>query len=237
MAIFVCGDTHCPIDIKKLTTKEWPDQKELTKEDILIILGDCGLLWASNWDKEELYWAKWLTSKRFLTCFIDGNHENFDRINKLPIIPFHGGLAGIAYEDNNGIILHLKRGEVYNISGSTIFTFGGAQSTDKEHRIFGLSWWPEEVPNYAECDHAIENLEKVNFKVDYILTHTAPTSIITDFSFINASKRIDDPTSRFLEDVLKRTEFKQWHFGHFHTTQHKDMKFLCHYNWSPFELL
>lgn len=42
------------------------------------------------------------------------------------------------------------RGQVYSLSGKTIFTFGGANSTDKEQRIEHISWWKEEYPNYQE---------------------------------------------------------------------------------------
>lgn len=237
--LFGCGDTHCPIDIKKLSTKQWPEQKEIhfTKDDLMVILGDCGLLWDPDWSSEELYWAKWLTKKPFTTCFIDGNHENFERLLKLPTIDFHEGKAAIAYEDENGRILHLKRGEIYKFGDKKIFTFGGAQSTDKEHRIVGRSWWPEEVPNYAECNYALENLEKHGNCVDFILTHTAPSSIITAFKFVNSYERVDDPTSRFLEEVHKITQFRQWHFGHFHTSAHRDLKYVCHYNWTPVQII
>jgi len=41
--IFVCGDTHgIPRDSKKLNGTNFPEQKELTKDDVLIQLGDFG---------------------------------------------------------------------------------------------------------------------------------------------------------------------------------------------------
>ena len=43
MKIYVTGDTHIPIDISKLNMREFPEQKELTREDYVIILGDFGL--------------------------------------------------------------------------------------------------------------------------------------------------------------------------------------------------
>ena len=62
--IFVTGDTHIPIDITKLNRYNFPEQKELTKDDFLIICGDFGGVW--NGDKEELYWRKWLEEKNSL---------------------------------------------------------------------------------------------------------------------------------------------------------------------------
>ncbi len=239
MQVFACGDTHCPIDIHKLSVKNWPEQKEIefTKEDILMVTGDFGLLWAPDWDNEELYWAKWLTEKPFTTCFVDGNHENFTRLAALPEIDFHGGKVGVAYEDANGRILHMKRGEIFIFDDKKIFTFGGATSTDKERRLLNISWWPEEVPNHAECEYALSNLEKHGNEVDFIITHTAPNTIIHALGFDKySSNRFNDPTAAFLEEIKKITLFKQWHFGHFHASVHKDQKFICHYNWEPYKL-
>ena len=59
--IFVTGDTHIPIDIKKLNSKKFPIQKNLTRSDIVIVLGDFGLLWKE--DKEYLYWKRWLEKR------------------------------------------------------------------------------------------------------------------------------------------------------------------------------
>lgn len=43
--IFVTGDLHGQIDIRKLNKRNFPIQEELTKEDYLIIVGDFGLVW------------------------------------------------------------------------------------------------------------------------------------------------------------------------------------------------
>ena len=40
--IFVTGDTHIPLDISKLNSEQFPQQKELTKNDYVIICGDFG---------------------------------------------------------------------------------------------------------------------------------------------------------------------------------------------------
>jgi len=34
--IYVTGDIHCPIDISKLNTKNFPIQRKMTKSDYLI---------------------------------------------------------------------------------------------------------------------------------------------------------------------------------------------------------
>ena len=55
--IFITGDTHGDIDIGKVSVRRWPLQKELTKEDYLIILGDAGLVWYNS--PKDNYIQKW----------------------------------------------------------------------------------------------------------------------------------------------------------------------------------
>ena len=93
--IFIVGDTHFTHDIRKLNTRNFPLQKQLTKNDYVIVLGDFGVLFDSQdlgnaipsnpsdtcWSAEELYWLNWYDEKPFTTLWLDGNHENFDRID------------------------------------------------------------------------------------------------------------------------------------------------------------
>ena len=70
------------------------------------------------------------------------------------------------------------RGQVYTINGKKIFTFGGAYSIDRYMRKLNYSYWSKEIPNNDEYKEATENLKKVDNKVDYIITHTAPREVI-----------------------------------------------------------
>ena len=199
--IFVTGDTHMPYDVSKLNSKHFPEGKTLTKNDYVIILGDFGLLWnykitdvniESNpkdkkWSKDEIYWKNWLEEKPWTTLFVDGNHENFDRLYSYPISEWNGGKV----QKISDSIIHLMRGEIYIIDGKKIFTFGGARSTDRGDILgpdrakadIGKYWWMEELPFQSEIDNAINNLEKNDFKVDYILTHTLPNNLLMSLYF------------------------------------------------------
>lgn len=126
--IYITGDTHIPVDIGKLSTKNFPEQKEMTKNDYVIICGDFGGVWDGS--NEEKYWIKWLKNKNFTTLFIDGNHENFEKLYNLPIVEFSGGIVHKVEEG----IYHLMRGEIYTIDNKNLFVFGGASSHDKEFR-------------------------------------------------------------------------------------------------------
>lgn len=55
-------------------------------------------------------------------------------------------------------------------------------------------------------------LEKVNYKVDYIITYYCPTSIQT---LLNLSYKKDILTD-YLQKISEKCEFKKWYFGHYH---------------------
>ena len=46
--IYITGDTHIPIDIAKLNEYNFPMQKNLTKNDYVIICGDFGGVWDAS---------------------------------------------------------------------------------------------------------------------------------------------------------------------------------------------
>ena len=234
MKVYICGDTHIPSHMGKLRQKDWPEQENLSKEDILIVLGDFGLLWDADWTRKEKRWARWLALKNCTVCFIDGNHENHDRLAKLDTQEKWGGTVGVAYSDKNGTIYHLRRGEIYMFDSYKVFTMGGASSNDKENRLTFQTWWPEEVPSMADEMRAMYNLEKHNYKVDYILTHTCPDEIahIIDRWYTSA-----DPTRAFFDYINDKIAFNKWFFGHWHEDQSYGDKFRCLYNSPPLRII
>lgn len=217
--IYITGDTHIPVDIGKLSAKKFPEQRILTKNDYVIICGDFGGLWDGS--KEEKYWLDWLNKRNFTTLFVDGNHENFDMLKTLPTEEFCGGIA----HKINGSIYHLMRGRVYTIDNKKIFTFGGAESHDKKSRTEGISWWKDEMPDENECKIAYDNLKAHDNKVDYIITHSAPTSIQKQIKPQYNSNKLTD----FLEEIKNNISYQTWYFGHYHKDIIVDAKHICNY--------
>lgn len=205
--IFITGDTHIPIDTRKLNTKNFPQQRMLSKKDYLIICGDFGGIWDNG--RTDLYWQKWLDAKSWTTLFVDGNHENFELLNEFPTVRFKGGQA---HKINNSIY-HLKRGQIFTIEDKTFFTMGGASSHDKHLRKEHISWWKEEIPSDREFNFALKKLQQYNWSVDYVITHCAPDSI----QGLMAQHYEHDRITNFLEVVNSRLKFKHWYFGHYHT--------------------
>ena len=182
----------------------------MTKDDYVIILGDFGLVW--NKDKEDKYeehWLDWLEEKSFTTLFVDGNHENFDRLNSYPVEEWKGGKI----QRIRPSVIHLMRGQVFNINDMVIFTFGGAKSTDKAYRKENISWWKEEMPSKAEMKEGIDNLEKANWKVDFVLSHCCASS--TQALYSHGTFKSDELTNYF-ENIRAKLDFKKWMFGHYH---------------------
>ena len=88
--IYVTGDCHS--DFTRFIEGSFPIQSEMTKDDYVIICGDFGGVWSyekeSNREKNAL---DWLNDRNFTTLFVDGNHENFDRLYNYPVEEWHGG--------------------------------------------------------------------------------------------------------------------------------------------------
>ena len=220
--IFLTGDTHGEIDIKKLTSKCFPEGNQLDKNDYVIILGDFGFIWNNVPDKQEAYWMKWFMDKPWTTLFIDGNHSNFQRLQAFEVTQWNGGNVHII----NDSVIHLMRGQIFYIAGRTIFTFGGAESYDKAQRTAYISWWPEEIPSYKEMNEGIDNVQKID-KVDYILTHTAPYDLVTKtMGYTDCT----DPTAKMLNWYMQNVNFKHWFFGHWHLDKDYGSKFSALYN-------
>ena len=177
--LFVTGDIHGSTSIRKLNKSNFLEGQNLTKDDTVIILGDFGLLWDnSNQDK---YWLDWLEAREWTTMFIDGNHENFNLIDKLEMVEYMGNMVGKVRNS----VFHIPRGTVLEIDNKLLYCFGGAESTDREFRIEGKDWWKDELPTHTEMNRGIINLEAVNYCVDYVLTHTCPLEVLGQKSTVN----------------------------------------------------
>ena len=221
MSIYVTGDIHgYPIKFDQPNLESM--SLKLTENDKVIICGDFGLPWYR--DAEEECCLDWLEAKPFEILFVDGNHENFDLLNALPVEERYGGK--VRKLRNN--VFHLMRGEVYEIEGKTFFVFGGATSVDKYMREEHVDWWEEEIFSEAEKLNAIRNLERIGNKIDCVITHTAPRSFLTDLSvYLQGADAC--PVSEFLDELSYKTQYEKWYFGHFHTDAKINEMFTCVY--------
>lgn len=234
--IYVTGDCHA--DFRRFSTQNFPEQKGMTRKDFVIVCGDFGGIWTyGQSNAEETYWLDWLAKKPFTLLFVDGNHENFDRLYGFPSVAFHGGRAH-RIRDN---IFHLKRGYVFRLQGKSFFAFGGARCHDIQDgilkaedyssvkhmiedyrnrtnrgemlRIDHVSWWAGELPNQREMDRGIRELDKVNNCVDYVISHCLPTNVQSTAGFYESDILTDYFNSLIFDRHLR---FGKWYCGHYH---------------------
>lgn len=223
MSFIISGDTHGTLDIKKVIDFFEGKDNEYTEDNYLIILGDVGVCGFNPEEEKET--RRILRELPVTTLFIDGNHEHFWHLNSYPVEEWNGGKAHIIERN----IIHLMRGQIFDIDGTSFFTFGGAYSVDKWCRREGISWFREEIPDRFEMEEGWFNLEKRNFKVDYILSHTAPADVAAEMCYGEMS---DDETAlrRYLQRVADNAEFSAWYFGHFHEDREVEDNFYCLFN-------
>lgn len=223
MGFVIAGDTHGTFDIRKVINYFEGREDEYTKEDYLIICGDVGVCGFSASDEAKT--RSILRNLPVTVLFVDGNHENFEQLNSYQIDSWNGGKVHFIESD----IIHLMRGQIYDIDGVRFFTFGGAYSIDKAYRAEGISWFPEEMPNREEYEEGWNNLERVGFQVDYILTHTGPREIAASMGYGELS---DDEVElrQYLQRVADNTDFTAWYFGHFHEDAEVEDMFFCLYD-------
>lgn len=220
--IFITGDIHGSIDIRKLSSRRFTMQRELTRSDYLIICGDFGFPWDNS--AEDRYWLKWIEEKPWTTLWIDGNHENFDMLKTYPVEEWKGGQIQKISEH----IFHLCRGSVFDIDGKKIFAFGGAESHDKKYRKLGESVWEEELPNAKEIEKAWQTLNSFDRKVDVIITHSLPGRI--QQKLFNNDSFPQNILTDFFDELDEKIDYSLWFSGHYHYSRWYDEKHLLIYN-------
>lgn len=204
--LYITGDTHGKYNDFINRIRGYKP----TKCDTVIICGDFGFVWD---DPRHSFLLDKLTAVPFNIAFIDGNHEDFTRLNAYPVEKWNGGKVHRIAPN----IVHLMRGQIFTIEGKTFFTMGGAYSIDKALRKEGVNWWAEELPNNDDYRTARETLEKCGYKVDYVITHTVPESVIYYIGHVPDSH--DAELTGYFEWLYRKLEFKKWFAGHFHVNR------------------
>lgn len=220
--VFVTGDTHGSGDILKLTGKYWPQGRELTRDDLLVICGDFGLVWSEPPTGNELFWLDWLEARPWTTLFLDGNHENHDVLDALDVAPWHGGSVHVL--PGHPHILHLMRGQTYDMgSNGTWFVMGGARSQDRAWRVEGTSWWAREMPSDEEYVRASQALEAADWAPDYIFTHDCPSNLLTYAMPWYLKHRSHMPQTdaltnylQYVDESVDQARLRRWYAGHYH---------------------
>lgn len=206
----VIGDVHGRPDVI------WEIIQILPSGSTIICTGEWGYGFFDEYCSEEKFYD-FIAEQDITILFIDGNHENFEKLNNLPISIWNDGKAHVIREN----LVHLIKGEVFTINGKKIFVFGGGYSIDRERRTEGIDWWPEENISEADRQNADNNLARNEHKVDYCISHTAPIETVGRLAYNHPGvikKRVMEEfeITNYLQHVVDTTEFSKYYFGHFH---------------------
>jgi len=232
--LYFHGDIHGNA-IANFSYRRNPEMRELTENDYLIVLGDCGIPWNYLTEKRDLHELHWLNERPYKTIFITGNHDNYDLIEQMPQINFCNGIARRAVFKDKTFenIVYIDKPTVLDIQEQHILIIPGADSHDIQNgiidgydknwrklakakqkngeyyfRIKHLTWWPQEKLQIDE----IEKILKTDNSFDFILSHECPSSQLRYFS------RRFNPTDGeiYLEQVKEKVDYKIWLHGHMH---------------------
>ena len=238
--IYITGDTHGDFE-PRFKPESFPEQEEMTRDDYVIICGDFGGVWDPAESSYEKMWLDWLESLPFTLLFVDGNHENHERLATYPVKEWNGGKV----QEIRPHVLHLMRGQVFTLQGKTFFAFGGAQSHDIQggvlepddpdfekklrkacygelpFRINHLSWWAAEMPSEEEMAEGRRNLAAHDNTVDFIVTHCCATSTQV---LLGGSLFKPDPATRYFEEIHNSVNYGKWFFGHYHDNRNVNAK-------------
>ena len=210
MNIYITGDTHGMIEVHRIldNVHAFPQLRTLTPEDVVVVLGDFALPWMADEREKEIIAG--LAAKPWTTAFIDGNHECFPALASMPTANRWGADVGVIAPN----ILHLRRGRVYDIGGTTFWCMGGALSIDRAMRVRGVTWFEEEMLSRADEKRGLEALAARDFTVDYVLTHAGPCGAFPENNLHYYYQ--NDAVARYLDYVYRCLAFRRWFVGHYH---------------------
>ena len=189
---------------------------------MLIILGDAGI---NGHGVEEDRRLKQALSRLPLTLFcLHGNHEQRPQsITGYTEALWHGGTVFMEHEFSN--LLFAKDSEIYDFDGRKCLVIGGAYSVDKFFRLArGWSWWEDEQPSDEIKARVEEKLEKENWRVDVVLSHTCPLKYEPTEVFLPGidQSTVDKSTEQWLGTIEQRLQYDEWYCGHYHTSKQVD---------------
>lgn len=163
--VMLAGDTHGnPNELRNLFS-----EAHALGVKTIIQCGDYGFGWSTGEDGicDFSVLTSVMAEKTGIEFYwLDGNHENFDELEKLPI----DRATGLRPIVNH--VTHLPRGSSLTIGNTTFRAFGGAYSVDKAYRTPHRSWWVQETCTEDDVQKAIEA-----GSADVFLSHDAPRGV------------------------------------------------------------
>ncbi len=203
MKVMIVGDIHGRWDkLNTLINKKKPD--------IVLSTGDFGwwpkMVVRGNYGYEKGWELEGIKPQGSKVYWCDGNHEDHWNIEQFtpdnPIYP-------VKLYDG---VFYMPRGTILELpDGRNVLFIGGGDSVDKDYRTLGIDWFPEEIPNYNEIDHALSH----DKKIDIVISHTCPEEWTPRPTILTVDKD-KDPTRKMLSSILDKYRPELWYHGHWH---------------------
>lgn len=214
--LFVRGDAHGDFDFLPYFCEE----NQTDYQDILVILGDAGLLYYGENKLREKYLKEYVARQPITIICVRGNHEDRpkNRSNMEVVTICQKEIAGtFYYEPEYSSILYAIDGESYVLQGKACFVVGGAYSVDKWYRIrMGWNWFCDEELTDEEMTEVLINCHGKTY--DHIFSHTCPYEWEPTDLFLPMidQNTVSKNMEHFLTKVANNCNWGEWWFGHFH---------------------
>lgn len=188
---------------------------EIHNPDVIVQVGDMGYGWSADyghgWDDAYLNRLDELLEEANRDVFwLDGNHENFDRLEQIGAFP--NKREPVQTSERTW---YLPRGYVWEMAGKRVMAVGGAYSVDKPYRTEGSSWWPQEELTDEDVERAV-----AQGRVDVMLTHDTYTGFRVPG--VHAEWKQDEfavlckPNRDKLLTILNSAQPQLYIHGHYH---------------------
>lgn len=207
--VLVLGDTHGSINEATYAV----ENASALGIDTIIQCGDFGL-----WDhlKDGVDFLDTLNAELMdneaMLIWVDGNHENFDRLEWYCKYNPKNQWGQVFIRSN---ILYSPRGCKFKIDDKMFMTVGGAVSVDKMYRKQGTSWWAQEQLTDSDLGIILERYEASPGKIDYLFTHDCPTTA----PFRGRMKNDEESQihRQRMDKLGKAVKPGMWFHGHMHS--------------------
>jgi len=191
MKVYIAGDIHA----RWIYLNYFFDQNP---EDCIILqCGDFGY-WP-HFEKHRIMEFD-IRNNNSKIHFCDGNHED------------HHSLLKLTDNEICPNVFYMKRGSTLTLpDGRVVLFMGGADSIDKNSRMMGVDWFPEETMTQKDI------MKLPNTHIDIVISHTCPREIDIQNEFNDITGRKDnDPSREGLSFVLNKYKPSLWYFAHWH---------------------
>lgn len=206
--VFTMGDPHGEIGrVNAFINKHHPD--------VLIINGDFALHWWEGSAPQYGTMETWYLDDSAFTnlkpqstkiFWLMGNHQEWNYVEQ------QWGRHGKEPIEIKPNVYYCPMGSVLTINNENCLFVGGADSTDKDIRIEGKTWFKQERLVEADFNYIVEN---VNDRIPVMFSHTCPWEFDIQDKW-DCKGRINDPSRLILSKIRDHFKPDYSFFGHWH---------------------